>query len=156
VRPGCGTRRVRRRRGTPRPTPEAFGIPQVRIDEDGIDLAIEVSLGGRSGVLVSRLTPRIVDGQMHLNLQEAGVGRLRASGKPAEKLIGAVERIIPGGAADDEAIQRFLDLLSGAQGIPSLLNLSDGRRVKLIALTLGDGVIEIACRTLPAEPDEEP
>ncbi|MDY7108203.1 MAG: hypothetical protein SYC29_06155 [Planctomycetota bacterium] len=133
--------------------PEEFGVPQVRIDEAGIDLAIEVAVGGRSGVLVSRLAPRIVDGQLRLNLEKAGVGRLGVSGEPAEKLIGAFERIAPGGAVGDETIRRFLDLLAGEEGIPSMLELSDGRRVELIELTLGEEMLEITSRTRPAESD---
>jgi hypothetical protein len=133
--------------------PEEFGIPQIRIDEAGVDLAIEIGAGGRSGVLVSRLAPQIVDGRLRLNLEEAGVGRLTVSGEPAQKLIDAFERLAPGGAVGEDTVRQLLDVLSGEEGLPSLLDLSDGRRVELTALTLGQEMIDIACRTLPADPD---
>jgi hypothetical protein len=135
--------------------PREFGIPQIRVDGRGIDLAIPVGAGGRSAVLIARLDPEIVGGQMHLNLERAGIGRLSLPGEPAQTLMSAIEQVAPGGALDDEAVQSLLSLLSGEQGISSLVDLSDGRRVELLDLTLADGMIELTSRTLPPESESE-
>jgi len=132
--------------------PGEFGIPQIRVDGRGIDLAVPVGVGDRSAVLIARLAPEIVGGQLHLNLEQAGIGRLSLPGEPAERLMSAIEQVAPGGALDDEAVRRLLGVLSGEEGISSLVDLSDGRRVELLDLTLGDGMIEITSRTLPPEP----
>jgi hypothetical protein len=106
-------------------------------------------------VLIARLDPEIVGGQMHLNLERAGIGRLSLPGEPAQTLMSAIEQVAPGGALDDEAVQSLLSLLSGEQGISSLVDLSDGRRVELLDLTLADGMIELTSRTLPPESESE-
>ena len=130
--------------------PAGFGVPQVHVEEDGINLAIEIEAAGQSGVLVTRLAPRIVDGQIRLEVSRVGMGRVTLPGEPARALADLLEELAPGQDLGGGGARNLLGVLSGNHAVEARMGLADGRLVELLHVQLGDGTIELTNRTLPA------
>ncbi len=132
---------IKQQRGT---WPTEFGTPQIRVGRSGLDVAVEVNVDDRKHVLVTRLVPEVHDGQLRFTVDEVGLGRLSIGGAPAEKLIGWIGEVADGSGAG------FLGMLTGEEQVGSRIDLSDGRRVELMEMTLTGGAIVLKNRTLPA------
>ena len=133
--------------------PRELGAPQIHVEEDGINLAVEVTLDDHAQVITTRLTPQIIDGHVYLTVDRVGVGRIALPGEGAEKLLELIERIAPDGVFDESVADRFLGMLSGnEEAAGSRISLSDGRLVELIEMHLSDGAIDLTGRTLSADP----
>ena len=123
--------------------PVELGVPQVRMTEAGIDVAVPAELDGGSHVLVMRLVPEIRDGQLRMGLERAGVGRANVGRGPAEMIAEAIAPFL-----EDEADQiAIMDVLSGRVGIQPIIDLGDSRLVEVVSVVLGDGVMEVTNRT---------
>ncbi len=141
--------------------PEELSVPQVHIGPAGLDLAVEVARQGRPYVVVTRLDPRISDGRIHLEMERVGVGRVTVPGAPATKVMEIIERLAPGGVIDAPVAQQLLGLFreddaaaAGDGDGAARFDLSDGRRVELLAITLSEGAMDVTSRTLVAEARE--
>ena len=134
--------------------PSEFGTPQIDIGPEGINVAVEVQLGDRKQVLVSRLTPQFSDGQMQFKIDRVGLGRLAIPGVAATKLLNMVDEIAPGGVLDADIAQKLMSKAGGmggmsdADGLSPDLELGDGRIVELLNMRLQDGAIDLTNRTL--------
>jgi hypothetical protein len=129
--------------------PEELRGPQVRLDEGGIDLAVEIDYEGTARVLVARLTPRLTEEGLQLVVDSVGVGRLGVPGPVAGKVVELLDRLAPGGVVDARTAQEFVGVLTGGAPLDAHIELSDGRRVQLMDMLLTDGAIEFTNRTLP-------
>jgi len=131
--------------------PEEFSAPQIRVGEDGIDLAVEVDIDGARHVLVTRVNPEVRDGRLELTFDRVGIGRVALPGAPAGKLLDLVDGMAPGGVLDPVVIDTLRQALGAGAGLDlgSHLELPDGRRVELLDLLARDGALDVTSRTLP-------
>lgn len=133
--------------------PGQLGPPQVRFVPEGIDVAFELLEGGHARYVEVRLLVAIEDGRIRLGLDGAALGRIPVPGEPLDFIRPyAVEAIAEHVDAAD--LDRVAGLLSGRDSVEAVVELSDGRRVRLVALRHGEGVLDLTCRTLGGAPTE--
>jgi hypothetical protein len=126
--------------------PDSLGAPQVRVVENGMEIALGVE---GDHVLVTRVVPEIVDGEMRLVLDRVGVGRLTMPGATASRMLEIIEGALPADAVGEDLAPLLSGLLTGGDGVESRIDLSDGRTVELMDLLLSEGAIEFTSRTHP-------
>jgi len=129
--------------------PESLGAPQVRVGVDGMEIALQVK---GDHVLVTRVIPEIIDGEMRLVLDRVGVGQLTMPGATASRMLEIIEDALPADAIGDDLAPLLIGLLSGGEVVDSRIDLSDGRTVELMDLLLTNGAIEFTNRTHPPQP----
>lgn len=131
--------------------PQGLGMPQVRITEEGIDLAIELSPEQSSRVVVLRVLPSMVDDRLKLTFEQLSLGRIAMRGYTLDDLIElATERGI-GDALQQPEAQWLLDTLAGRNSLDPVATLADNRRVRLQKITLNDDAMDLTLQTLPPE-----
>jgi hypothetical protein len=101
-------------------------------------------------VITARVRPAVEDGQLLLNLDRVGMGRLVMPGEPMERLVGLLGDAGSGTALHEPAVQEVLDLLSGKRPIDAALELADGRRVELLEIDLEGDALDLRLRTVSA------
>ncbi|MCP3905563.1 MAG: hypothetical protein GY715_18205 [Planctomycetes bacterium] len=126
--------------------PETLGAPQVRVAENGMEIALQVE---GDHVLVTRVVPEITDGGMRLVLDRVGVGWLTMPGAPASRMLEILEDALPEGTVGEDLAPRLIGLLTGSDLVDARIELSDGRSVELMDMLLSDGAIEFTSRTHP-------
>jgi hypothetical protein len=133
--------------------PEQIGTPQVLIEPDGLRLAVPVSGGGVESaravrrVVVATLKPAITaDGALALPLTRISLGKVWVPGEPLGRLTDALRQAAPEFLGDPR-VQNAIDVLAGRKTLPPEYVLTDGRRVVLTGVKLGEGAIELTART---------
>ena len=125
--------------------PAQLGLPQVNIEPDRISIGIEVDRGPRW--VVAHLTPRITEAGLVLGVRGVSVGRVRIPGGSMEAILDRLGDSAPRDGADDPDLRAIVELLTGERVLEPGLELSDGRRVRVLDLRLGDGLLLLQCRT---------
>jgi len=121
--------------------PDALGIPQIRVQEHGISVAIPVTEAGVTRVIVAGLVPELTERGLTLRLNHVSLGRIGLPGDPLLALTGRLSSLAPDIASDPQ-VMGILDVLAGRTAIDPVFELADGRRIRLLKLNLGDGVID--------------
>jgi len=121
--------------------PDALGIPQVRVQEHRISLAIPVTEAGVTRVIVAGFVPELTERGLTLRLEHASLGRISLPGDPLIALTGRLSSLAPR-AVDDPQVAAIIDVLAGRTAVDPVFELADGRRIRLLKLSLGDGVID--------------
>lgn len=129
--------------------PEQLGTPQVRFQPKGVSVALPLREGRFTRTLVARFIPAFVDGKLQLRVDEVSLGRINVGGEPLAKLIELLESVNPE-ALRSAQVQPIIDLLSQGELVEPELELSDGRRVKLLNVRLGEGTMDLTAVTTPA------
>ena len=127
--------------------PSALGTPQVRIEPGGISIAVPV--GERSPrTVVARILPTLDNGKIRLRIDHVAVGRISMPGEPLGNLVETIEDVAPETLSDPH-LQQAIALLSGEQAIDPVVELEDGRRVRLTRLQLAFGRLNVSAVTEP-------
>jgi hypothetical protein len=126
----------------------AADIPLVQVAAAADGLRIGIGLG-RSRVLSAVLAPEIAaDGSLRVRAGDCAIGELAVP----LSWIGRIARQVQAGASGtgDFDADALLEALAGrrAAAADPVLTLSDGRRVRLLGLRLGEGELLVTCRTL--------
>ncbi|MHC4413875.1 MAG: hypothetical protein ACYS0G_01185 [Planctomycetota bacterium] len=129
------------------PWPKRLDPPQLRFEQEGISIGLE--LPGERGhrVVVARVLPRFTNGQLVLNMERFSVGRLWIPGGPAQKILDHLEGDVPGAVLNDPNLRRALELLTGERPLDPTMTLSDGRRVRLLEMHHDNQTIGLVCET---------
>jgi hypothetical protein len=129
--------------------PPELGTPQVRIEADGLSIALPIARDATSSsrTLVARIKPRIINSALALELDRVALGRISLPGEPLANLLQTLSDAAPQ-AKEDPTLTSVLDLLAQRTQIDPVIKLSDGRRVRLLDLRLGDGFIDLTAQTL--------
>lgn len=127
--------------------PPQLGTPQIRIQPEGISIALPIDRNGSSRTIVARLKPAMAGEMLVFRIDRLALGRISLPGEPLANLFQRLTAAAPQ-AADDPRIKTALDLLSRGQGVDPNLKLQDGRRIRLINFTLGEGRIDLIVQTL--------
>lgn len=124
--------------------PDEIGAPQIRFSESGVELAVEVLGEHRSRVIVLKTVPSAADGRLTIALEGVDLGRMTIPGSFIETLV----RSLPTPEGDDRTVELWDRLLAGEGVELGELKLTDQRRVELVDLKLGEGTLEVTCRTV--------
>ncbi len=128
--------------------PEDLDMPQIRIEPDGISLAVAVESMGPSKIIVTRMMPRFERGELLVTLNRFSLGRLNIPGNPVERMVGLIDEYASSVEMDEPVAFLFLQMLRGDEHIDPVLNLADSRRVRLTNLELENGSVILTAKTL--------
>ena len=135
--------------------PEQLGTPQIRLTDDGVDLAIQFMTDGRPRVVVVRVVPEIIDQRLFMMFDRLSLGRVAMPGYTLEDLV----RVASAYGADEVMQQPeaawLLKLLAGRDSLDPVATLADDRRVRLMEIRLGDGYLDLTMQTLPPRKDPQ-
>jgi hypothetical protein len=132
--------------------PDQLGTPQVRIEQDGLNVAIPLMSGESSRFIVARINPEMDSGRLRVRLSSVALGRLSIPGAPLAILVNALGEALPALLPERKSADA-LDWLGSGEAIDPVFDLADDRRIRLIGVQLADGWIDLTARTL-AEPHE--
>jgi hypothetical protein len=128
--------------------PDELGVPQVRVDQEGIQLAVEVNLEGTRQVVTTRVDPRVSQGRLRLELDRVGLGRVALPGAATDRLMELLDDVaVDGKFLGDSGLGA---ILQGEGSLASGLSLSDGRVVELLNVHCVDGAIDLTSLTRAA------
>ena len=138
--------------------PKDLGTPQLHFAEDGMHVAIPAVIDGRQQLAIARLQPRIVNGELQLDPQSLGLGRVGVPVGSMEQLLDAAKSLGIGQAGqmsallgrEQELVARIIQELSGGGpgGNGASVELSDGRLIELLDLSFQNGRSVMTNRTL--------
>lgn len=134
--------------------PDDLDMPQIRFEPEGISLALAMEALGPSKIVVMRIKPQFVDGNLLANVNRFSVGRLNLPGAPMERVVAMIDRYLESDAGDDPAAQLLMRMFRGEEQIDPVLELADRRRVRLMNIELDEGSLVMTARTLPAKQQE--
>lgn len=131
--------------------PEEFEDVQVEFDEGLIHLGLRVGGADGSRIYTITLRPRIDEsGSLWLTAQWVHVGRLPI---PADWVLrggdGPAEDILPRRVREHPELVALLEAMAGRRALREepVLELADGRRVRLLRLASTDGRLHVQCQT---------
>lgn len=131
--------------------PIALSQPQVSFHDGVVRLGVLLRNDDRPRILTASVRPEIrPDGSLWLRSRWIHIGRLPV---PAAFLLARAESrldgYLPDDVADDPFSHRFIEILRGRAPLAQRpeMRLDDGRTVRLLAVRVLDGRIELDCRT---------
>jgi hypothetical protein len=130
------------------------GALQVRFEPGAISLAAPIERGSSSRTLVARVQPTLESTGLRLNLDRVALGRIALPGEPLANLLRIVEPMLPASFDFDRA-RALMNVLDGTTLVEPEINLADGRRVRLMALRIDEGVLEFTAQTLNESSGDE-
>ncbi|MBM4107342.1 MAG: hypothetical protein FJ255_00755 [Phycisphaerae bacterium] len=134
---------------------ESVEVAQVRFRGSSVDLGVRVRSGETTRVLSARFRPFVdKEGGLWIPAERLAIGRLPipldwASGQARR----AADRYLPRGSAGDPKaralVARLLGALDGRTPITEVpaIRLEDGRRVRLLSLSVENGTLKAVFRT---------
>jgi hypothetical protein len=125
--------------------PARLGTPQVEIDGGALSIAVPVLHNSSPRFIVARILPEIENQRLQLKLDRVALGRISLPGEPVANLLKLIGDASP---RDTPQIENILGALEQRDAIDPRFRLSDGRRIELLKLRLGDGLIDITAKTL--------
>ena len=129
--------------------PPHLDTPQAHIEPDGISLAIDLRGDDSSHIVVARFMPSLNDGALSVRTTRLAVGRLAVPGDPAAKLAKRLRDARGDQSSKDESLVALVQrVLTGEDTLDPVFELSDGRRVRLVALQLHNGAMDATNETL--------
>ena len=130
--------------------PEDLDMPQIRVEPDGISLAVAVESVGPSKIIVTRMMPRFEGGELLVTVNRFSLGRLNIPGKPVKRIAALIDEYASSAEMDDPVAFLFLRMLRGDEHIDPVLDLADSRRVRLTNIELENGSVILTAKTLAA------
>lgn len=128
--------------------PPTLSQLQVHFDDDIVHLGLIQQLSGEGQILTAAIDPTLREGLLWCPVTTMGAGQLRL---PAATLLAKLERSALEQAGDPEGVRDFFAVLRGERGVEPILELDDGRLVRLIDLHMERGVLVGTCVTHWAE-----
>lgn len=127
--------------------PEALGVPQVRFRNEGVDLACELALSGSHRFVTVGFLPEIVGEHLALTVQNVALGRIELGAAGAERVIAMLGLEESEELRTSEAGAQLLNLLRGGATLTPIVELSDGRRLRLTGVAMNDGALDLTLVT---------
>ena len=131
--------------------PDELRDLQVEFDEGLVHIGLLVREGERSQVLSASLRPEIrEDGSLWVRVESMALGRLPI---PAGWVVGRADEhwpeALPARLLEQPMTQRVLSALTGDEPLQAdpVLDLGDGRRVRLLDIDPVQGQLRVTCRT---------
>lgn len=124
---------------------------QVQFDEGLIQIGVRVGGVQRPQIVSATLRPEVRnDGSLWVAAQSVSVGRLPIPAAwVVDRAPAAAARVVPQRALEDPETLRLLRALAGENALESnpVVDLGDGRRVRLLRLSSKQGRLLVQCRT---------
>jgi hypothetical protein len=122
---------------------------QVDFQPSRVTIGAKVRSGSRDQVLTATLEPRLDGtGRLYIPARWVNLGRLSI---PADWVLdrGTADQYIPRDLKKLPETDALLQAFAGADAVrnSTLINLGDGRAVRILSIAPGDGVLRITCRT---------
>mgnify|MGYP001424269993 CR=1 FL=1 len=132
--------------------PEEIREVQVEFDDDSVVIGLRVQRGeSGSQVLAARFGPQVrEDGSLWVQAERVYVGRLPVpAGWVLDEADERLTSMLSESVDDNEDLERLLAALSGERALMQvpLVELGDGRRVRLLAIKADRGLLTVTCRT---------
>lgn len=135
--------------------PEGLGRPQIRFEEGRLHLGASLHFEKGDRVLSAAVEPEFRDdGSLWLKTDWIHIGRLPLPAGPMlARAEDAIDQRIPGDLADNAHASSLFAILRGEAPLAQrpVLRIDEGRAVRLLALRLLDGRIELDCQTISRE-----
>jgi hypothetical protein len=87
---------------------------------------------------------------LQLQIDRAALGRVGLPGEPLANLLQTLSQAAPE-ALSHPQVQSLLDLLSQRRQVTPIFELEDGRRIQLLDVRLGEGVIDLTVLTVDGQ-----
>jgi hypothetical protein len=129
--------------------PDGVSAPQVRFGAGVVDAAAAVGEGRARRVIVLRLAPRLESALVVLRLEQVAIGRIGIGAGRIEEVAALVEERVAASAADPAAIEDVIDVLLEGRPLDPMIELADGRRVRLTGIEIDEDFVVLSCRTRP-------
>ncbi len=129
--------------------PSAVGPPQVRLSEEGLSVAVEMAVGGRSRFVEALATPKMSGGGLHLNLKHTRLGRVPVPRRPVGQVLRLLGTVTSATFVEHPMLKELVQIADGRDPIDPTLTLADGRTVRLTAIRCGKGFLDLTLETLP-------
>jgi hypothetical protein len=128
--------------------PEGLGMPQMHLSDGRVTVAVDA--GERSGgrVVSIRLAPRLEDHRLYLRLDGLGLGRIPLPGDPSKRLIELARTLAEETSLERPEVDQVLAIMNGEQALDPIVDLADGRRVRLTGISIGRRFVDVTCRTV--------
>lgn len=135
--------------------PAYLHTPQVHLQAEGVSLAVGLGQSDRR-IVMARFMPGIEAGRLRVDVHDLTMGRLPLPGDPTRQLLEqlrearrAADQAPQTNQVDDDNIMSVIErLIAGHASVEPVFTLSDGRRVRLLALEIHDGAIDMTSQTL--------
>jgi hypothetical protein len=129
--------------------PKEMSDLQVNFADNQITIGAKVHAGDREQVLTATIEPRLGDdGRLYIPARWVSLGRLSI---PAEWVLDrhSAEQYIPANLRRLPETDALFQAFSGSQAIKSnaVINLPDGRTVRILGFQTGHGALMVRCRT---------
>ena len=132
------------------PWPAEVGTPQVNFSPRGISITLPLMHELKTRYVTVRVKPTIQSGTLRLELQRVAIGRVGLPGEAVANLLQTIAESAPG-AMDHPQIKTTLDWLDRREHIDPVLELEDGRRIRLLNIRLDHGSVDVTAQTLPRD-----
>lgn len=135
--------------------PEGLGRPQIKFENGQLRLGAMLRFEKGNRVLSAAIEPEFRDdGSLWLRTDWIHIGRLPLPAGPMlARAQSAIDQRMPGDLADNEHAVSLFKILRGDAPLAQhpVLRIDEGRAVRLLALRLLDGHIELDCQTVSQE-----
>lgn len=131
--------------------PAELAPPQVHITKKGIDVAVDINMEGAHTIVVARLSPRVTEGGIAIDLERIGAGRLMLPGDPTERVRAVVEDLRKNEQISADLEEYLLKFAEGGDDLIREIKLVDDRRLRLLNVVCNDGSVDLTFRTIPGE-----
>lgn len=131
--------------------PERLGTPQVRLEEAGVRIAVELlEDDGGSHIASALVAPTWINDPALLagSVQSVALGRITLPGDPLNTLLDLADRAGLLDRLDRSRLDEVRAYMNAQRGIEPIIELADGRIVELLDFTLHAGALDVTCRTI--------
>ncbi len=127
--------------------PAELGTPQVRFEADAIRLAIPFAAGGGERFVIAAIRPVMEKDLLRLELKRVELGRVSLPGEPVANLLRTLTGAAPG-AFENKELKSVLDWLERREAVEPMVELEDGRRIRIVKIVMGEGMVDVTARTV--------
>ena len=134
-----------------RPWPEELGPPQVHLQDGRMSIALDAGPHAGGRVITARIIPQMTGEQLTFQLEGLDVGRVPVPGNPARRLTELARDLMPADSPQAATMREIMDILTGRTPIDPVVDLADGRRVRLRRIATAGGCLDLTSVTLAGD-----
>jgi len=136
--------------------PEELGLPQVSAELEGVNVGFRLPEAFGDRLVTVRAAPEVTDeGRLRIELNRVGLGRITLPAAATRRVVEAGRATFQG-HLDERDLNDIVGLVLGDETVEPVLELSDGRLVRIDEINLEADAIVFTCRTLRDTDDHSP
>ena len=129
--------------------PQGLGVPQVTLEPTGPVVGFRLGGSDRPRYFAARIVTAFDTDGVRLHIDRLWHGRLRVPGDPIAIMNEMLGEYADPAFLDDPETRRWLAILAGADPIDPVIELTDGRRVRITNIDCSTGWLILEGMTLP-------